>query len=224
VTGQCNAKTTKGASYANVNVFTSHPRLSTYLRLPPLTKTNKGLSITTPSFLIGIKPNSIASNTAVLNPVIFRGYPAAFRVRGTMSPATIAQSATASASPPQRPAKTSSTCKYRSIRSGAVKLIYVSAPSRGTNSFDDSFSAKFFKILADFRDNPKSGPLTQKDRKSFIDRAYEATDKEFFGDRPLSEHELKMRAMTKVFYKVLADSPSRCRAEIITFRDAQGLC
>jgi hypothetical protein len=88
-----------------------------------------------------------------------------------------------------------------------VKLIYVSAPSRGTNSFDDSFSAKFFKILADFRDNPKSGPLTQKDRKSFIDRAYEATDKEFFGDRPLSEHELKMRAMTKVFYKVLAEEP-----------------
>ncbi|KAF2180675.1 hypothetical protein K469DRAFT_639745 [Zopfia rhizophila CBS 207.26] len=74
-------------------------------------------------------------------------------------------------------------------------------------SFDDIFHSKFMQIIQQFRDNPRSGPLTQKDRKSFIDAAYSATDLIFFGGRQLADAEIKQRALTKVFYKVLADEP-----------------
>lgn len=73
--------------------------------------------------------------------------------------------------------------------------------------FDDAFTDKFFALVTEFKSNPDSGPITAKDRRAFIESAYEATDKEYFGGRQLSDHDQKMRAMTKVFYKVLADEP-----------------
>jgi hypothetical protein len=69
------------------------------------------------------------------------------------------------------------------------------------------FSAKFFHILEEFKKDPSQGPLTQELRKKYIETAYLETDDAFFGNRPLSDHELKMRAMTKVFYKILAEEP-----------------
>ncbi|ORX99148.1 hypothetical protein BCR34DRAFT_592995 [Clohesyomyces aquaticus] len=74
-------------------------------------------------------------------------------------------------------------------------------------SFDDIFHAKFMQIIQQYRDNPRTGPLTQKDRKQFIDSAYNATDELYFGDRKLDDVEIKLRALTKVFYKVLAEEP-----------------
>lgn len=74
-------------------------------------------------------------------------------------------------------------------------------------NFDDIFHKKFMDIIQQFRENPHTGPLTQKDRKEFIDTAYYQTDDVYFGRRPLTDHEIKMRALTKVFYKVLAEEP-----------------
>lgn len=73
--------------------------------------------------------------------------------------------------------------------------------------FDDIFHAKFMAIIQEFKDNPTSGQLTQKDRKTFIDNSYYETDRIFFGDRHLSDQDIKLRALTKVFYKVLAEEP-----------------
>jgi hypothetical protein len=87
------------------------------------------------------------------------------------------------------------------------KLTPILASPGGPKGFDDIFSANIAKILEDFKNDPSKGPLTQDDRKRFIDAAYMQTDEEFFGNRTLNDHELKMRAMTKVFYKVLAEEP-----------------
>lgn len=62
-------------------------------------------------------------------------------------------------------------------------------------------------IIQQYRDDPKRGPLTQKDRKAFIETAYNETDETYFGKRRLSDHEIKLQALTKVFYKVLAEEP-----------------
>lgn len=62
-------------------------------------------------------------------------------------------------------------------------------------------------IIQQFKDNPRRAALTQKDRKDFIETAYCETDQMFYGNRPLSDHELKMRAMAKVFFKVLCEEP-----------------
>lgn len=63
------------------------------------------------------------------------------------------------------------------------------------------------QIIQQYRDDPKRGPLTQKDRKAFIETAYSETDELYFGPRRLSDHEIKLQALTKVFYKVLAEEP-----------------
>jgi hypothetical protein len=62
-------------------------------------------------------------------------------------------------------------------------------------------------IIKSFTEDPHAGQLTQKDRKNFIDSAYFETDEQFFGNRQLSDQEIKLRALTKVFYKVLAEEP-----------------
>lgn len=63
-------------------------------------------------------------------------------------------------------------------------------------------------MIIEFRDNPnKKGELDEARRKSFIEDAYIATDEVFFGNRDLTELEEKMRAMTHVFYKILAEEP-----------------
>lgn len=125
-----------------------------------------------------------------------------------MSPAAITQEAPASASPSPTLPKSPNTRKFYLSRIWTTsKLIIILASAGGPKGFDDIFSAKFFDILEDFKNDPNKGPLTQDDRKRFIDSAYEATDAEFFGNRVLNDHELKMRAMTKVFYKVLAEEP-----------------
>jgi hypothetical protein len=83
-------------------------------------------------------------------------------------------------------------------------LIKPAAPVR---NFDDIFHAKFMQIIQDWKNDPTRGQLTQKDRKTFIETAYFETDQLFFGRRPLGEHDIKLRALTKVFYKVLAEEP-----------------
>ncbi|KAF2464505.1 uncharacterized protein BDR25DRAFT_296755 [Lindgomyces ingoldianus] len=100
-----------------------------------------------------------------------------------MSPAPIIQGVPTLASPPQPP--------HSPIK----------------ENFDEIFHAKFMQIIQQYRDNPRTGSLTQKDRKQFIDSAYHATDELYFGNRKLDDTEIKLRALTKVFYKVLADEP-----------------
>lgn len=63
------------------------------------------------------------------------------------------------------------------------------------------------RIIQQYRDDPKRGPLTQKDRKAFIESAYTDTDGAYFGGRRLNDHEIRLQALTKVFYKVLAEEP-----------------
>ncbi|KAL5115190.1 hypothetical protein ACEQ8H_006944 [Pleosporales sp. CAS-2024a] len=74
-------------------------------------------------------------------------------------------------------------------------------------NFDDIFHAKFMYIIQDWKNDPQRGQLTQRDRKTFIETAYVETDEAYFGHRPLSDLEIKLRALTKVFYKVLAEEP-----------------
>lgn len=62
-------------------------------------------------------------------------------------------------------------------------------------------------IIQEWKNDPARGQLTQKDRKSFIETAYTETDEIYFGKRQLSDQEIKLRALTKVFYKVLAEEP-----------------
>ena len=74
-------------------------------------------------------------------------------------------------------------------------------------SFDDIFHRKFMDIIQKWKDDPRSHSLTSRDRKEFIESAYHDTDREIFGNRPLSDQEIKLRALTKVFYKVLSEEP-----------------
>jgi hypothetical protein len=86
-------------------------------------------------------------------------------------------------------------------------LIHSSATPTQPQSFDDIFHTKFMDIINKFKNDPRSGSLTQKDRKNFIDTAYFETEEQFFGGRQLADNEIKLRALTKVFYKVLAEEP-----------------
>ncbi|KAL6711750.1 hypothetical protein ACN47E_002793 [Coniothyrium glycines] len=106
-----------------------------------------------------------------------------------MSPAAIAHHVTASPTPPQQPQTPSST------------------PTQSPKLFDDIFHNKFMHIIQDFKNDPARGQLTQKDRKTFIETAYAETDELYFGKRQLTDQENKLRALTKVFYKVLAEEP-----------------
>lgn len=74
-------------------------------------------------------------------------------------------------------------------------------------SFDDMFHQKFMDIIQIWKDDPRSPQLTSRDRKDFIDEAYRETDAAVFGGRQLSDQEIKLRALTKVFYKVLSEEP-----------------
>ncbi|KAH8706128.1 hypothetical protein GQ44DRAFT_777793 [Phaeosphaeriaceae sp. PMI808] len=76
-----------------------------------------------------------------------------------------------------------------------------------SKNFDDIFHTKFMHIIQDWKNDPRRGQLTQKDRKTFIETAYVETDESYFGSRQLSDQEIKLRALTKVFYKVLAEEP-----------------
>lgn len=80
-------------------------------------------------------------------------------------------------------------------------------PQPVSKHFDDIFHAKFMHIIQQWKNDPARNQLTQKDRKSFIETAYVDTDELYFGRRQLSDQEVKLRALTKVFYKVLAEEP-----------------
>jgi hypothetical protein len=69
------------------------------------------------------------------------------------------------------------------------------------------FHAKFMHIIQEWKNDPQRGQLTQKDRKTFIESAYSETDDSFFGRRRLTDLEIRLQALTKVFYKVLAEEP-----------------
>lgn len=62
-------------------------------------------------------------------------------------------------------------------------------------------------IIEEYKNDSTRGPLTQKDRKAFIESAYKETDALYFGKRLVTDQEIKLRALTKVFYKVLAEEP-----------------
>lgn len=74
-------------------------------------------------------------------------------------------------------------------------------------SFDDIFHHKFMDIIQKWKDDPRSAQLTSRDRKDFIESAFRDTDREVFGGRQLADQEIKLRALTKVFYKVLSEEP-----------------
>ncbi|KAF2999826.1 hypothetical protein E8E13_006956 [Curvularia kusanoi] len=74
-------------------------------------------------------------------------------------------------------------------------------------SFDDLFSKKYNEFVDNYRKNPQREELTIKDRKVIIQSNYEATDQIYFGNRQLTDREVKLRALTKVFYKVLSEEP-----------------
>ncbi|KAH6872551.1 hypothetical protein BKA58DRAFT_358780 [Alternaria rosae] len=106
-----------------------------------------------------------------------------------MSPAAISQTAVTLPSPPQQP---------DTPTSNAIPA---------SKHFDDIFHAKFMHIIQEWKNDPSRGQLTQKDRKTFIENAFFETDELYFGRRMMTDLEIKLRALTKVFYKVLAEEP-----------------
>jgi hypothetical protein len=135
-----------------------------------------------------------------------------------MSPAPSTLGANVSASPPA-PSAPPAGSPINATTISATSMFHMSliydlellidsciGPSPPQN-FDDIFHKKFMAIIQAFRENPESAALTQKDRKNFIQNAYMSTDSQFFGNRSLTDNEIKMRALTKVFYKVLAEEP-----------------
>jgi hypothetical protein len=128
-----------------------------------------------------------------------------------MSPAQNNQGTATSATltPLQRtPVSGPMACTYqRSASQKSIYANYIIAPPAVKTGFDDIFRKKFYEILEEYKNNPNKGPLTSKDRKEFIDMAWKFTDKHYFGGRALADDEVKLRALTAVFYKVLADEP-----------------
>lgn len=127
-----------------------------------------------------------------------------------MSPAPITQDAAASASPPQQQSSPQAIArkinsKLKISLSHAYNMPASAQPV--SSHFDDIFHAKFMKVINDWKNDPARGSLTQRDRKTFIENAYNETDEIYFGRRQLSDQEIKLRALTKVFYKILAEEP-----------------
>jgi hypothetical protein len=125
-----------------------------------------------------------------------------------MSPKPTAPNAAASASPKEQLAPQAIARKYISADdplSGAYKMPASAQPL--TKQFDDIFHAKFMKIIAEWNSTSNRSDLTQVDRKEIIQSSYEETDEIYFGRRQLSERERKLRALTKLFYKVLSEEP-----------------
>ncbi|KAH7121276.1 hypothetical protein B0J11DRAFT_551719 [Dendryphion nanum] len=75
------------------------------------------------------------------------------------------------------------------------------------HGFDEIFHDKFMRIIQDYKDRPRSTSLTQKDRKLLLDQAYHETEQIYWGNRQLSDFDLKMQAMTKVFFRILQEEP-----------------
>jgi hypothetical protein len=125
-----------------------------------------------------------------------------------MSPKPTAPNAAASASPKEQLAPQAIARKYISADgplSGAYNMPASAQPL--TKQFDDIFHAKFMKIIAEWNSTSNRSELTQLDRKEIIQSSYEETDEIYFGRRQLSERERKLRALTKLFYKVLSEEP-----------------
>ena len=124
-----------------------------------------------------------------------------------MSPAPISHSVAASASPPQQITKVSAQCKsHRKGHSRNRTLTFNIAPT-DAHRFDEIFKREYSRIVEEFKRDQRPPSVTEKIRKELLDAAYRAADDQFFGARLLSDLELKMRAMTKVFCKVLAEAP-----------------
>ena len=125
-----------------------------------------------------------------------------------MSPNPTAPNAAASASPQEQLAPQAIARKYISVDdllSGAYRMPASAQPV--TKQFDDIFHHKFMKIIAEWNSTSNRPDLTQVDRKEIIQNSYEETDEIYFGRRQLSERERKLRALTKLFYKVLSEEP-----------------
>ncbi|KAJ4399228.1 hypothetical protein N0V91_009601 [Didymella pomorum] len=127
-----------------------------------------------------------------------------------MSPAPITQDAAASASSPQQQSTPQAIARknMQLNRTPSSRAYNIPASAQPVSRhFDDIFHAKFMQVIADWKNDPSRGSLTQKDRKTFIENAYNETDELYFSRRQLSDQEIKLRALTKVFYKILAEEP-----------------
>ncbi|CAI6337488.1 unnamed protein product [Periconia digitata] len=117
-----------------------------------------------------------------------------------MSPVPTTQEAPALPSPLQPAPPPTSPPQQQSVQS------IIQQAGSMLPDFDDILNRKYNEIVIDFRNNPKAEPVTAKDRKEFIEQAYLYTDALIFGGgRTLSDGESKVRALTKVFCKVLAE-------------------
>ena len=63
------------------------------------------------------------------------------------------------------------------------------------------------RIIQNWKDRPRSGSLTMTERKELLYEAYTETEQEYWGTGPLSDFDLKMEAMTKVFFRILQEEP-----------------
>ena len=125
-----------------------------------------------------------------------------------MSPTPTATNAAGSASPQEQPAPQAIARKYifaDDPLSGTYKMSASAQPV--TKQFDDIFHAKFMKVIAEWNSTANRPDLTQVDRKEIIQNSYQETDEIYFGRRQLSDRERKLRALTKLFYKVLSEEP-----------------
>lgn len=131
-----------------------------------------------------------------------------------MSPAAITQGVNASPTPAPQPATMPArkflphvTFSFTHVNSYENTAIPAPSPNLPNKPFDDIFHNKFMNIITKWKEEPQRGQLTQKERKAMIEKAYIETDEMYFGKRPLNAEELRMRCLTKVFYKVLAEEP-----------------
>ncbi|KAF2876189.1 hypothetical protein BDV95DRAFT_218592 [Massariosphaeria phaeospora] len=85
-------------------------------------------------------------------------------------------------------------CCIWGMNTGKPKLVVIKS-----TDWDEVFQSKLLALIARFREEPRAGGLTQKDLKEFIDKAYSEIDEMLFAGRPLSDNQINMRAMTKVF-------------------------
>ncbi|KAF2113194.1 hypothetical protein BDV96DRAFT_523564 [Lophiotrema nucula] len=74
--------------------------------------------------------------------------------------------------------------------------------------FDKIFHDIFWKSVEDFKIDPAHhGQMTEQARRALFDKAFALADESYFGNRMLGDSEHKLRALCKLFVKVLAEEP-----------------
>jgi hypothetical protein len=127
--------------------------------------------------------------------------------RNSMSPAPLVQDAVTTSLSPQQSLAPGRKHNFSNKYNIRMLMLSIAPQPPVSKQFDDIFHARFMHIIQEWKNDPSRGGLTQKDRKTFIESAFIETDEDYFGKRQLSDQEIKVRALTKVFYKVLAEEP-----------------